>query len=204
MSFEYIEKGEGSTTLFVLHYMTGTQDSMGFLLEGEGLRLIFPQGKYPSGFEEGGYSWFIGEKEFYDWTDEKQLPSILDTTHELAAFIKEIAPSQKCIVTGMSQGGDLSLMLAAYYPELISLSIPAAGRLFPPQDFAGKGRELPIVHVQHGQADEIVPVKYARDANVWLRANGYETTLSVYPDVGHDYSEEMVLHIRKLVAENTR
>ena len=60
MSFETIEKGEGSTTVFVLHYMTGTTESMGFLLEPKGMHLVFPQGKYPSGHELGGQSWFRG------------------------------------------------------------------------------------------------------------------------------------------------
>jgi predicted esterase len=202
MSFEYIEQGEGETTVFVLHFMTGTKDSMGFLLESDGLRLIYPQGKYPSGHEFGGQSWFRGELDLYEWSLEKQGAAILETTHELAAFMRDLAPTGKRIVTGMSQGGDLTLMLAAHYPEWVDVAIPAAGRLFPPANFDAAGRTLPTVYIQQGEIDDTVPLQFGRDAQAWLTANQFEATLSVYPDVGHDYSEDMIMTIRKLVAEH--
>lgn len=204
MAFEYIEKGAGDITIFVFHFMTGTKDSMGFLLNQDNVRYVFPEGKYETGHNLGGKSWYIGELEFYDsWSNARQAEAILDTAHEMAAFMKKIAPSGKRIVTGMSQGGDLSIMLAVHYPELIHAALPAAGRLFPPSNFDAKGQALPPVHLYQGEVDENVPVELAQNAHTWLQNHDYTTTLTIYPDVGHDYSMEMIEDIRDKVRELT-
>lgn len=197
---------DDSPVVITMHYMTGTAVAMSFLLDGIDfpLREIALQGTHPSGYpEEGGYSWFERERDFYDVLSEAEQESLIrKEVNKIAAFIKALREkySGKFVVTGMSQGGDLSLHLAAYYPDLIDLAVPMAGRLSElMQPDAIESDNLPKVVILQGADDLIVTVDDAKVAESYLKAQDYEVSLDVYEGVGHDISEDMVEKLRTVI-----
>jgi len=116
--------------------------------------------------------------------------------------LKSVYPA-KVAVTGMSQGGDLTLSLAAFHPELMNLAIPCAGRLSPsmrPTQFNVSKHPLPRVFLKHGVDDPIVPVAFAREASNWLRSVGYNADLQEYRNTSHELSQAMVGDIQRILA----
>lgn len=201
----YIEHGEvtaESPVVIVLHWMTGTSEVMDFLFDGmqTPAKLYYLQAEYPSGHEAGGYSWFPQGMAFYDLIDEEQALLIRQEAAKLADVIRELKATGKVIVTGMSQGGDLALHLAVYHSDVIDLAIPCAGRLsavMRPDDVSDSSV---VIRMQQGEVDAIVSVESAREARNWLKGKGFDVDLDTYPDVGHDFSAEMIACIQGLVA----
>jgi predicted esterase len=194
------------TLVLTLHYMTGDGTSLPnwvFRDFEKPLRVLSLQGEYPSGDPLGGYSWFPGEETFYDLSEAEQAAIIRQQADRIAAFLKDakaIYPG-RTVVVGKSQGGDLTLALTVYHPELIELSVPVAGRMFPafrPDSLTTAGQKLPPIFMKAGTYDEIVPIERVRDSVGWLNEAGFSTTLQEYP-VGHVLSGGMIEDIRALL-----
>ncbi len=199
---------EDSPIAITMHWMTGTATSFAFLFDGIDfpLREIALQGSHPSGYPEaGGFSWFEQERDFYEvLTEAEQAPLIRKETDKIARFIKALREmySAKLVVTGMSQGGDLSLHLACHYPELVDLSCPIAGRLSEPmRPDAIAHQTLPDILMLNGCDDEIVTVESARDVASWLKTQNFKLSLNEYDGIGHDINAEMIEDIRKAIAK---
>lgn len=192
-------------TVIMMHWMTGTAEAMAFVFDNIDfpLREISLQGNYPSGYPEGGQSWFEHETDFYEkLSDAEQEPLIRQEVDKVAQFINAIRQqySGKLVVTGMSQGGDMTLHLASYYPELLDLALPMAGRLSKAMRPASiESDKLPTIKLLQGLNDEIVLVETARDVAQWLTQHNYPTTLNEYPDVGHSISPDMIQDIQNTV-----
>lgn len=204
----HIGQVESNTpTVLALHYMTGDHAAMGFVFDKfpKPLRVLSLQAAYPSGHEYGGYSWYPDEDAFYDRSEAEQAPDIRTVVDQVAAFLgefKQLYPT-KIALTGMSQGGDLSLGLAAYHPELLDLVIPCAGRLSAPMRQASFNKPpsvLPAIYLKQGANDPIVSPESAREVTAWLKSVGYNASLEEYPGVGHDISPEMVKDIQALLS----
>lgn len=102
----------------------------------------------------------------------------------------------------MSQGGDLSLHIASYYPELIHLACPIAGRLSEAmQPKTVISENLPEIVLLQGNDDEIVSIESARDVASWLQLQKYSVNLKEYEGVGHDINEAMIEDIREVIAK---
>jgi predicted esterase len=197
--------GADSPIVIPMHFWTGNGTAMSFLLNGmtTPARIIGLQGLYPSGHEAGGYSWFPHGAAFYDeMSESEQAPLIREEADKIASFISDLRQEYqgKIIVTGMSQGGDLSLSLAAYHPDLIDIAIPCAGRLS-----AVMRPEKPLspsckIRMQQGREDKIVSLESAREACDWLKNAGYDVVLDEYEGLGHNMSGAMVKRIQEIIA----
>lgn len=194
--------------LLGLHWMGGDASMFAAMFAdfGQPLRGIFLQAQYSSGKDSGGYSWYPDDEHFYSRSEAEQAPDIRRQIDNVAAFLRDLKslyPAAKIAVVGMSQGGDLTLGLTAYYPELLNLAIPNAGRLSAPMRpsvFEHDKASLPHVYLKHGLEDEIVPVAKAREAVKWLSEVGYKAELHEYAGVKHTLSDEMISDMRRLVA----
>lgn len=82
----------------------------------------------------------------------------------------------KPIVAGFSQGGHLTLGLAARHPSLVSVALPIAGWL-PPSLIPPDGSELPPVKWQHGTDDSTVPYSKAKDTVALMRERDWDAEL---------------------------
>lgn len=186
-----------TTILIVLHWMGGTAEAMAVLVDGYAgpLRAIFLEGAHP--FEDG-LSWFPDGLAFYDLAEGDQAPEIRRQGDHVAGFLKELRreyPNAKIAMTGMSQGGDITLSVAAYHPTLLDLALPLAGRLSPPMrayELRDVKHSAPKVHLLGGEDDPIVTPHYAHDASGWLGKRFYEVSISLFAGVKHGISKGMV------------
>jgi phospholipase/carboxylesterase len=109
-------------------------------------------------------------------------------------FLKSIIKKYKVkpIVAGFSQGGDISFLLAIYYPDLIKAAFPLAGFVHRQRfDDVKKHtqRKVPI-YIYQGEDDKIVSVNYSRKEVLELRSF-FSISITTYPGLGHDFSPQM-------------
>lgn len=187
----------------ILHYYTAHPQTLLPLFQGLPLpsHLICPQGPYPA---EEGYSWF--PEDFYDRDLAGQAAALRQSAAGLAAFLEELPHILRLagspLVTGFSQGGDLSYALALEYPHLVGMAIPMGGRLeapFRPAPLLEAARHVPI-RALHGEADPIVPIASAREGVAWLEEQGCNVELKSYPGGGHNAPPDLQRDLRALVS----
>jgi phospholipase/carboxylesterase len=119
----------------------------------------------------------------------------------LARFIAEVRrdrPSRgRPVVTGFSQGGILTFVLAVRHPKAVGAAFPVSGWLPPPlwpEEDPGEAdgsASWPPIWAMHGLADRIVPVGPTRSAIRRLRELGGKVLLREIPGAGHERTEEM-------------
>jgi phospholipase/carboxylesterase len=138
--------------------------------------------------EDGGWSWFPFRAR--DPDVEALAKSIAAASDQLAPAIAELSEDRptrgKPIVTGFSQGGMLTFMLAVEHPELLDHAIVISGWLPPPRWPKGKPpADTPTIVALHGDVDKAVAFEPTRAAIDHLNSKGWSAELHRYPDVGH-------------------
>lgn len=197
------DEGSELPMLIALHYMTGSPATS---IEDYGgvdvpVRLLSLKGPYP--FEDG-YSWFPDG--YYELDAASQVEVTVSVSDRVARFIRaaiQAFPTRgKPILTGYSQGADLTHMIALREPGLILAGIPMGGR-FPAAwlDAAPAGAELPSqITLFHGAADKAVDVSESVAAVTYYTANGVSVVLHTYAGVGHSYPAQMKLDFQEVIA----
>jgi phospholipase/carboxylesterase len=147
-------------------------------------RFILPRAPTPQG---DGASWFptrIGALEQPDLIPGMEKAA--DQLASLAADLKKRYPAAPApIVTGFSQGGMLSFLLATRHPGAIRRAVPVAGWLPPGLQGAKAPTPAPSIRALHGDADNILPLGPTQEAVTALKGAGWDVTLEVFPGVGH-------------------
>ena len=175
-------------TVVALHHAGSAAAQLGDvlkpLLDGlPAIQLVLPQAERPRG---NGFTWFHADYYSNPLVQAETLARVADG---LAERLKAHAPF---VVTGVSQGGDLSLALALRHPDLVVAALPMLGILpdeLLPVDTTGL---LPL-YLFHGEADPQVPIARARRTAQALAEQGAAVTLHTYPGVHHALSEELKL-----------
>lgn len=207
--FQYIETTNGSAKknlplIIAFHYSSG--NPVATLADYEGLqhpaRIIIPKGNYP---KRDGYSYYPAD--YYQKDSLTQFSLAKKAVDSLAAFINAIEKTykQKAIVTGISQGGDIALLLAVYYPQYCKASFPFAAVIHPGMiEYVKKNpvSKIPICLFQ-GEADEIVKVETTRK-KIKEIGESLQIDLFTYPGLGHDISPEMKTDYLKRIDELIR
>lgn len=153
------------------------------------VRIIVVKGNYK---KRSGYSYY--PPDYYTRDSIIQIKIAKQTTDSIANFIKEIITRYKVkpVVSGISQGGDITFLLAVYYPRLIKASLPFAANIHEQiADVVKKdpGNKVPVFVFQ-GEADKIINVNHTRD--IINRLSKYlNISLKTYPGLGHDISPTM-------------
>jgi predicted peptidase len=91
---------------------------------------------------------------------------------------------ERIYVTGYSNGGHATWMLALAYPRRFAAIAPVAGA-GNPQDASRRLHHLPV-WIFHGTRDEVVPAAYGRMMAEALLKAGAEVKTTFYEDRGHD------------------
>lgn len=210
-TFEFVEHVTGGADnsdslpmVVALHYMTGTPQTSARDYGDLDFpaRVILVAGKTPLG---NGFSFFSAD--YYDQPMDFQEREALSVASELADLIKDLRETRptkgRTMVTGFSQGGDLSYLLALRYPRLMGGALPMGARLLSGWRSATKlpGVAAPRVEVFHGESDSIVPIAQAMDAVEFLNTIGIPATLHAYPETDHQYPEEMKRDYESILAE---
>ncbi|MBR56429.1 MAG: hypothetical protein CMH54_00055 [Myxococcales bacterium] len=139
-------------------------------------RLILPQAPNPKG---RGFSWFSRK------SSAKTLRTVTRRLADLLTHLVTTRPTVgKPIVTGFSQGGMLSFMMALYHPDQIILAVPIGGYLPGRLRTPTKGATVPVIAL-HGEKDTVISLAAARDSVNYLKAQGYSAQLVGFPGVAH-------------------
>lgn len=196
--FQYLEVVKGKMgaqkkypLLIAFHYSSGTPEET--LADYDSLktpvRIIIPRGNHP---KRDGFSYF--PVNYYKEDSATQVNLSRITLDSVAAFVAAIEASfnTRAVVSGISQGGDLTWLLAVYHPELCKAAFPFAGFIHI-QSF-DEILQMPVnkvpVFLYQGEADPIIAVDYTRSA---VKKLGTKLTLKLttYPGVKHDISLPM-------------
>ncbi|HEY0656797.1 MAG TPA: dienelactone hydrolase family protein [Chryseosolibacter sp.] len=207
--FNYLEvvKGDGKTALPLLiafHFSSSSPtevlryfDSLSFPV-----RIIVPRGNYP---KRGGYSYF--PRDHYSNDTLTQMRTVQATVDSVAMFVKHFHElyNTKPIVSGISQGGDISLLLAINYPELIKASFPLLGFVHRAvyENLSKPAVSAVPIFLYHGADDKIVSSQYVKKEFQFLKQK-FNIESYFYPKVEHDvtpamekdYSKKMMLLVQ--------
>ena len=146
---------------------------------------------------EDGWSWLPG----WDSRNGAEFAAAFDAAEkQLWQAIVDLAHGRRVIVTGFSQGGMLSYVLAARHPREIAYAFPIAGAAppgFMPHDHAAP------VYALHGASDPVIDVALARATVAAFQERGVPAELHEFPGVGHtmtpDLLEDLLAHLRAVV-----
>ena len=146
---------EDSPLVFIIHGFTGSAEgisaysNMNSIAEREGFIAVYPQGTK----DINGNTFFNVGYEFHD-----------DSTINDVSFIRELVRSlsqefnlsrKKAFATGMSNGGDMSYLLACTSSDLFKAVAPVAGVLMKGlKDSCELNSPVPVFEI-HGTADKI-------------------------------------------------
>jgi phospholipase/carboxylesterase len=191
LAFVEGEAREGPMPLVVaIHGLGARPESLLAMVAECGLpvRVVAPRGPYAHG---DGWSWFDTRIDSAGVAfDEDQVRASADA---IAALIGRLARERSTVgrpvVTGFSQGGVLSFVVAARHPGVVGLAVPIAGAL--PDAFAPGAGPTPRIRAVHGGDDELVPAAWARASVDGLRAAGWDAEVKVFEGAAHEVDPPM-------------
>jgi phospholipase/carboxylesterase len=196
MAYEEVVRGEAVDgqplpLLVAFHYSGGSASESfeNYDQVGGPVRILVPLGAHP---KRQGLSYF--PVDYYQQSPDDQFRIARETVDRMAEFLEAAAAAygRKPVVSGISQGGDISLLLAVYHPHRISAAFPFAA-VFPDALIVSPERAAidgPCIVAMQGEADAIVDVATTRARVATLKA-GLSITLTTYPGLGHDISPAM-------------
>ena len=183
--FKYSVEGRGAgKSLLILMHGVGSNDTDMLLMSRE-IRFpgIVAALRAPDPHTYGGYSWFD-----IQW-DERGIrfdpQSAVLRCQEIAEFIPHLVSDLQCdprrvILAGFSQGGAMALHTGFYSPETFA-GIVCMGGFASPETFPPILPSTPEVLMQHGNADDVVPIEWAQDTANRLTARGAQIDFRTYP-----------------------
>ncbi|MBX3188863.1 MAG: dienelactone hydrolase family protein [Labilithrix sp.] len=134
-----------------------------------------------------GYSWF----EFRDgMSDEEYSKEVSASEENLWKGIAKLAGARKVIVTGFSQGGILSFVIAARHPDKVAYAFPVSGSSpggLLPKD---KAKTAPVIAF-HGTADTTLQFRWGLGSVNAFKEQGNDAQMREYRGVGHTITPEM-------------
>lgn len=148
-------------------------------------RIALPCAPTPLG---DGFSWFT----FRDGMTDEQFGAEVGAAEEKLwrGIAKLASGKQKLVVTGFSQGGILSFAMASRHPDAIARAFPVAGSCPGPLLPKDKARTAPI-SAFHGTEDDVLAIRWAREAVHAFQEQGDQAELREYPGVRHAMTNQM-------------
>ena len=147
-------------------------------------RIALPRAPTPLG---DGFSWFS----FRDGMTDEQFGAEVGAAEEkLWRGVAKLAAGRRLLVTGFSQGGILSFAMASRHPDAIAQAFPIAGSCPGPLLPKEKSRAAPIIAF-HGTDDDVLQIRWAREAVKAFREQDNRAELREYPGVRHTIPDRM-------------
>lgn len=149
-----------------------------------------------------GFSFYPVDPYYYDMDEPQRRVVQLAESDRMATLAREVSRQFRVCgrptVVGASQGGDLTYLLGLRHPDIVGLAIPLLATIDRQLVPDRPARRIPI-HVMHGIDDTIVPVQTARRLATAASVNGFEVTLTEFPDTGHDIPDAMKSKIAAVI-----
>ncbi len=190
--------------IIAMHYMGGSPDTSreDYANVGKPARIVLMQGPYET---DGGYSWFPDG--YYEMEPDAQAKLTLEIGNRLAQFIHQVTRKYntkgKPIVTGYSQGADLSHVLALHHGNAVRAILPMGAR-FEPEWLQGVTPNSPMpetVVLFHGEVDRIVSIDQSVKAGDYYRQFGVSVVVNGFPNTGHAYPAAMKQSYERVVRD---
>jgi predicted esterase len=181
--------GDKVPMVIVLHSLGARPEGYVDMFAGLGpARVIAPEG----GFGDGKIRkwWHIPVRAAIEDPTKKLVDAVSEWTaaaDRLERFVQEIVrcrPTQgKPIITGSSQGGEMTLLMASRYPRLFAGAVATASYLLP---VFWTSRMSPTRMV-HGTGDTVVPFAWAQQYYETMHGEGAELEFAGYEtDPSHE------------------
>ena len=194
-------RDEKLALIIALHGLGDRPESFARLFVGLGARARILLPRAPDAWGEGR-SWFPFRAADGDPLRSRGISGAAErVASEIPRWVSERPTSGKPVVTGFSQGGMLTLAIAAQHPALISSGVAIGGAL-PEPLWPSLDAARPAVHIValHGQDDDLVPIEPTRRGIDALVARGFDARLEAFPGVGHHIPSEMRARLFELLA----
>lgn len=168
-------------------------------------RIVLPRGAFA---RPTGRSWFPKGMGELPASEQADLTAAAESrlTTLIAQVQQRYASVGRPLLTGVSYGGDLSLLLLLHAPDAYGAAFPIAARLLPEwqRSAAACGDHCPPIHALHGRDDATVPMAPTAAALQQLAALGRQTSIRGYAHTGHDFTEPMQADLRTAIAAQIR
>lgn len=147
---------------------------------------------YPSGF--------MAPRE----DNEPFLTYALEAYHaHMLGILSHGIPKRRIVLVGFSQGACLTAQYAVTHPDCYGGIVLLTGGVIGPEDtswdFDGSFDGTPVF-LGTSDVDSWVPESRVRETEALFRRMGAETTLRIYPGMGHLISDDEVVMTRTIVA----
>ena len=166
--------------------------------------IISPRAPLPFSF--GGFTWYSQSQE---WAPEPQ--SFRSSVDLLRKFISETSNgypvnTRELVLLGFSQGTVMAYAVGLVDPSSFRGVVALSGYV---PHHSGLPLNLRIlegfpVFISHGTYDEVIPVKFGREAEELLKGAGAEVTYREYPmahEVGENTIRDLASWMNKLVKQ---
>jgi len=187
---------ENPPILFLIHGYGSDENDLFSFADQLNDRFLIVSLRAPLRLAWGGYAWYN-----IDFTESASRfgnpEEALISLNKLNTFIDEIVakysadPKQVCLL-GFSQGAILSYALAMRNPLKFKSVLALSGYIFKeimPYKIEPQQIENLEFFASHGIQDEVIPIAWARNANVWLKSVGAKTQYHEYM-MGHGINPE--------------
>jgi predicted esterase len=154
-------------------------------------RLILPEGEHESTVGSGHKWWTKGVKAAVEHDPEGAAVEWQAASDRMAEFLRQIVQCRPTvgqpILTGSSQGGEMTLLMASTHPELARSGVAVSSYLLEPF----WNRRLSPTAMLHGTGDTTVPYIWARDYADEMRRDGAPLEFFEYESPGHAVTRPM-------------
>lgn len=193
--------------LVVLLHGVGA-DAASFLTVGRALASALPHGEVvvPDGFQAfdgapSGRQWFS----IRGVTEQNRALRVRQAAGEVSAWIDAALaarglPADRVVLVGFSQGAIVANWLALHRRPAPMAVVSLSGRLADDGPAPGDPAPAPVLLV-HGARDGVVPVASADEAARGFQARGARVRVRVFPGLGHNVDDEVILAARAFLLE---
>jgi phospholipase/carboxylesterase len=127
-------------------------------------------------------------------TEESRPARVATVMPAFQALIEQIqkisgVSAEKTTLIGFSQGSIMALESTQHAPTLAGRVIAFSGRFAKAPVLAPKGT---VIHLIHGDADQVISVEHSRNAASQLHAMGANVSLDIEPGMGHGIDARMI------------
>ncbi len=184
---------EAVPMVVVFHSRAASPSGHARMLEGIGrARMILPEGVFHHGDGKGRLWWELGVKAAVrDGNMAGAKAQWEEASERMAEFLRQIVRCRPTVgapvLTGSSQGGEMTLLMASTHPELTSSGVAVSSYLLEPF-WTDK---MAPVRMIHGTGDKTVPYAWAKDYYEKVEAEGAPISFESYPSSGHSVTQEM-------------
>lgn len=193
----YLERLRGGASpnerlpmVILLHSLGASAEGFSGMLGGIGkARLILPQGAYKG---SGGFKWW--ERGLHDIVLDERPGDVEQwnaASSRLSRFIREVTRCRptigKPIITGSSQGGEATLLVATQHRKQVSYAVAVDGDMPPQFWYADMAPTLMI----NGTGDTTVPYAWAQAHAQGMIERGAPLEFRSFPSSGHAITSTM-------------